>query len=61
MLTGDEIRERLRCLPDRIAIRVLAELAEDRVYEAERLAHGFLGADRGDELIASLVRAGGVR
>lgn len=57
MLTGDEIREKLRCLPDHLALSVLCHLADGRVYEAERVAHLVIGADAGDELIASIVRS----
>lgn len=58
MLTADQIRDMLRCLPDAAAVSILAELSDrgDRVYEATRIAHEHLGAERGDELIASMVR-----
>jgi hypothetical protein len=60
MLTADQIRDLLRCLPDGLAMEILAlmrgEDGRDMVYEAERLAMGALGAEGGHELIASLAR-----
>lgn len=59
MLTALEIAAKLGGLPGTVGIQVLAELAEDRVYEAERLVLAQYGPARGDEaleLIASLVR-----
>lgn len=56
MLTPDEIRDLLRCLPDTVALGVLGELHQGRVYEAERLAMAVIDGERAHELIASLVR-----
>lgn len=56
LLGADEIRDRLRCLPDAVGLAVLAELYDGRVYEAERLAMVVIDADRAHELVASIVR-----
>jgi hypothetical protein len=56
MLTADEIRRRLSCLPDPIALKVRDELSQHRVYEAERLACVVLGNEAAEGLIASIVR-----
>jgi hypothetical protein len=61
MLTADQIRDLLRCLPDAQALAILSLMAgegSDRsmVYEAERIAAAALGAERGNELIASMVK-----
>lgn len=56
MLTADELRDLLRCLPDDVALAVLAELHGGRVYEADRLAATVLPADQASELVASMVR-----
>lgn len=59
MLTAWEIASKLSGLPGAVAIRVLAELRDSRVYEAERLIIATWGPDRHDEaleLVASIVR-----
>jgi hypothetical protein len=59
MLTAEEIVRKLSGLPGAIGIKVLAELAEERVFEAERLILDTWGPDRADEameLVASMVR-----
>jgi hypothetical protein len=56
VLSPDEIRDLLRCLPDTVALGVLGELHHGRVYEAERLAMVSVDADAAHELVASIVR-----
>lgn len=56
MLTGDQIRAMLLAVPDAVALQALSEVEQGRPYEAQRLLCNELGAQRGAELLASIMR-----